>query len=293
MARRFGGRFSPASGSGTTPPVPGKALATRPLWLVLAAAPFLATAFSEPPAGLALDLAAFAAIAAAALATREGQRAEAAFAARKVARRPALPRKAFGAALTGAGLMLGALAPGTGLAGPLILAAVGVALHLLAFGLDPWRDKGVAGIDRFQQDRVARAVGEGERLLADMQGAILRAGDRALEARVGQFAAQARALFRAVEDDPRDLTAARRYMGVYILGARDATARFADFYAATRDAAAHADFEALLRDLETTFAAHTRDMIANGRDDLDIEIEVLRDRLAREGVPRPSTLEPR
>jgi len=235
MAERFGGKFSPQATPETqgqqpnalSEVAPRHPLAARPVWLVVAAAPFLFTAFGEPAAGLAVDFAAFAAIAAAAFVTREGLRAEAAFNARKVARRPAFPRKGLGAGLVGAGLFLGAYAPGAGFLGPIILAAVGVALYLLAFGLDPMRDKGMEGVDAFQQDRVARVVDEGEKLLAGMQDAILRAHDRKLDARVGQFIAQARALFRAVEDDPRDLTAARKYMGVYLLGARDATARFA------------------------------------------------------------------
>ncbi|MDP2062970.1 MAG: 5-bromo-4-chloroindolyl phosphate hydrolysis family protein [Phaeovulum sp.] len=298
MAERFGGKFSPEPHSpGTTPtlaaagPEPRHPLAARPIWLVVAAAPFLVSAFSEPPAGLAMDLAAFAAFAAAAFVTREGLRAEAAFNARRVARRPAFPRKALGAVLVGAGLWLGSFAPGAGLFGPIILAALGIALHLVAFGLDPMRDKGMEGIDAFQQDRVARVVGEGEKLLAGMRDAILRARDKKLEARVERFSGAARTLFRAVEDDPRDLTAARKYMGVYLMGARDATARFADLYGTTRDAKARADYEALLADLETNFAAQTRELIENGRENLDIEIEVLRDRLAREGVPSPSTVE--
>ena len=38
-----------------------------------------------------------------------------------------------------------------------------------------------------------------------MSEAIKRAGDRTLETRVGQFQQAARALFRTVENDPRDL----------------------------------------------------------------------------------------
>lgn len=293
MAERFGGKYSPQGSTQQTAapnsPAPRHPLAGRPAWLVAVAVPFLLTAFREAPAGLAVDLAAFACLAAAAFATREGLRAEAAFNTRRVARRPAFPRKAAGAVLTGLGLALGTVAPGMGVMAPLILAATGIVLHLLAFGLDPMHDKGMEGIDAFQQDRVARVVDEGEKLLTAMQDAILRTSDRKLVARVTLFAATARDLFRAVEDDPRDLSAARKYMGVYLIGARDATARFADLYAATKDASARSDYEALLTDLETNFSTRTHELIENGREDMDIEIEVLRERLAREGVQSPST----
>ena len=45
--------------------------------------------------------------------------------------------------------------------------------------------------------------------------------------------------------------------------------------------------EALLGDLEASFDALTRRLHEGGRTDMDIEIQVLRDRLAREGVRPP------
>ena len=91
-------------------------------------------------------------------------------------------------------------------------------------------------------------------------------------------------LIRTVEEDPRDLTAARKYMSVYLMGARDATIKFADIYGRSRDAQARADYMALLDDLEQNFAARTQKMLLDDRSDLNIEIEVLRDRLKREGI---------
>ncbi len=91
-------------------------------------------------------------------------------------------------------------------------------------------------------------------------------------------------MIRTVEEDPRDLTGARKYLGVYLMGARDATIKFVDLYARNKDADARADYEALLDDLEQNFAARTDKMLLDDRSDMDIEINVLRDRLQREGV---------
>ena len=118
-----------------------------------------------------------------------------------------------------------------------------------------------------------------------MQSAVLRAGDREAETRVARFADRARQMFRTVEDDPRDLTAARKYLGVYLMGARDATVKFADLYAATRDAGAKADYLKLLDDLERGMDAKRETLLIADRNDLDVEIEVLRDRLKADGLP--------
>jgi 5-bromo-4-chloroindolyl phosphate hydrolysis protein len=92
-------------------------------------------------------------------------------------------------------------------------------------------------------------------------------------------------MFRTVEDDPRDLTLARKYLGVYLMGARDATAKFADLYAETRDAKVKADYLALLDDLRRGIEARRETLLLTDRTDLDVEIEVLRDRLKRDGLP--------
>ncbi len=284
MAERFGGKYSP-QGASQGSPRPAAAAEVRPrgLWwatvLFLTAFLFLFPAFGDDPGDMLLGLAAGGLIVLAAWLTREGLKAEAAYQSRKLARRPALPRKLLGAVLTGAALVVGGAIADQGLVYPVLYALVGAGLHLGAFGLDPMADKGMEGIDAFQTGRVAHAVEEGEKHLAAMQDAILRAKDRGLEKRVAQFAGAARGLFRTIETDPGDLTAARKYMSVYLMGARDATVKFADHYAQTRDAGARADYEALLTDLETTFAQKTTAFLSNNRTDLDVEIAVLRDRL--------------
>jgi hypothetical protein len=292
MAQRFGGRFSPDAKGRPAPgaPAPHPFDGKRPTRAgfrskVLFVLPFVFAwqAFTGTPAALFLGLGTFALMLLGAWLTREGIFAQEAYDARTVARRPALPRKALGAALFGAGLATGAI---MGQQSPVVaafLGALGAALNLMAFGADPMRDKGTEGIDAFQTNRVATAVDEAERHLAAMRDAGARAGDRAIAARIDRFIATARALFRTVEADPRDLSAARKYLGVYLMGARDATAKFADHYARSRDAQVRAEYEALLDDLETHFAERTRRLVTDGRSDLDVEIAVLRERLAREG----------
>ncbi|MBT0956163.1 5-bromo-4-chloroindolyl phosphate hydrolysis family protein [Alphaproteobacteria bacterium KMM 3653] len=294
MAQKFGGKFSPG-GETEAPktkgaqlhPYHGKRAARaggRVNALFLVPMPLIVVAFLSGPAGLAKSLIALGILLFGAWMTREGVLAHEAYDARKVARRPALPRKIFGSALWGIGLALAGWNAGESLANPVIFGVFGAALHGFAFGLDPMKDKGMEGIDLHQQDRVARAVDAAEGHLAAMADAIKRAQDRGLQSRVEQFSTTARRMFRTVEEDPRDLTAARKFLGVYLKGARDATAKFADIYARNGDAQARADYEALLDDLEQNFTTKTEKLMIDDRSDLDVEIEVLRERLQREGV---------
>lgn len=291
MAQRYGGHFSPdgnKDGAKAKPPrnpfhgqSPSRA-GGRANFLFLAPFPLLVSAFLSDPVGLATKLGAFGILMLAAWLTREGLIAEDAYHARKVARRPAVPRKVFGSVLTGIGLFAAGMSGSILAAG--LFGLLGVVLHGFAFGLDPMRDKGMEGIDTFQQDRVARAIDDAEKHLVAMEDAIKRAGDRRMMTRVQQFQGTVRDMFRTIEEDPRDLTSARKFLVVYLQGARDATVKFVDIYARTQDSGARDDYDALLNDLEQNFAARTSKMLLDDRADLDIEIEVLRERLQRDGV---------
>ena len=297
MAKRFGGKYSPedhrdddeqndaprsSSASFRNARVDPVGIGAN-LMMVPPGLMVLMAVISDA-AGLGFGLLAAASWAAGAYLLRDGLRAEAAYNDRKVARRPALPRKFLAAGLCGVGAALAALRVDPNLISTVIYGAAATGLHLAAFGIDPMRNKGTEGVDDFQRDRVARVVDEAETYLSAMSDAALRARDRQVEARVEAFQDVARDLFRTVEDDPRDLTGARRYLTVYLMGARDATIKFADIYARSGDAKARNDYLALLADLEQNFAARTRKMLLEDRTDLTLEIDVLRDRLQREGV---------
>ncbi|WP_420568222.1 5-bromo-4-chloroindolyl phosphate hydrolysis family protein [Thalassovita sp.] len=289
MAQKYGGKYSPQGD--TAAPRGGSFRAARRTraggrvnLLFLAPLPLIWSAFGNGPAALVLNLVALGVLLLAAWLTREGLLAQEAYEARTVARRPAFPRKITGSLLTGLGLGVAGYAATSGLVEPLVYLVIGAVLHFLSFGPDPMKNKGMEGVDTFQTDRVARAVDEAEAHLTAMTDAMKRAGDRQMITRLEQFQTTARDLFRTVENDPRDLTAARKYLSVYLMGARDATIKFADIYARTGDSQARTDYAALLDDLEQNFAARTEKLLLDDRSDLNIEIEVLRDRLKREGL---------
>ncbi|MFS4580324.1 5-bromo-4-chloroindolyl phosphate hydrolysis family protein [Phaeobacter sp. C3_T13_0] len=297
MAQRFGGKYSPddrdpkAEQEPEARPAPNgyrsakvDPVGVRANLMVLPAGLIALLSVFSSAAGLAFGLLAAATWAGSAYLLRDGLRAEAAYDERTVARRPVLPRKIVAAGLCGVGTLFAVWRQDPGALSALIYATAALGLHIAAFGLDPLSDKGTEGIDGFQRDRVARVVDEAENYLSAMKDAALRARDRKVEQRVDAFQEVARDLFRTVEEDPRDLTGARRYLTVYLMGARDATIKFADIYTRSGDAQSRVDYLALLQDLEENFAARTRKMLREDRTDLTVEIDVLRDRLQREGV---------
>ncbi len=293
MAKKFGGRFSPdGAGQNSGPeaaemPVDERrvdAAGARSNVLFIPGVVLAAMSLNDGAIGLLMGLGGGAVLMLSAWLTREGLRATAAYDLRSVARRPALPRKMLGSALTGAGIAIAAFSNDSNVIAAVLYGVAASGLHLAAFGLDPLKDKRMEGVDTFQQDRVARVVDEAEAYLTTMTAHIAALSDRKLDGLVARFQATARRMIRTVEEDPRDLTGARKFLGVYLLGARDASAKFADLYKRNRDQEARAEYEALLVDLEQNFAARTEKMLLDDRSDMDIEIKVLRDRLHRDGL---------
>ncbi|MBA3324880.1 MAG: 5-bromo-4-chloroindolyl phosphate hydrolysis family protein [Rhodobacteraceae bacterium] len=295
-AQRFGGRHSPGAAKGVAAPPPepfrgrpAAKVSIRARLMYLAALPLLFAGLGAIGRGDAAEMLAelggFAGLALSAWLLNEGLRAEAAFEARAVAKPPAVPRKLFAAALTGAAVFaVGFVSIGQGLFGAAAFGAVAALAQIVAFGFDPMKAKGIAGADALATERVARAIDEAEALVRGIVGAAARLSDKRLEGRIERLCDQARDVFRAIEADPRDLTRARTFLHVYLRGLRDATVKFADLAARRRDPEAQAKFEALIGDLETSFAAHRTDLLEDNRSDLEVEIEVLRDRLQQDGL---------
>lgn len=288
-AKRFGGAYSPgaaqqARGSARavrTPPDPAAwSMFVLPTPLLFAA---LATLGTGGVFRAGAMLAAYALLLLAAWLLREGQRAEAAFAAREMAR-PPFPRKiaAAGACAAGVGLAA-AMGWGLGLGGGIGFAIVAGGAHLVAFGLDPLRAKGIAqhGIDG---RLAAKALAEARARLARIEGLLERIDDREITGRVEALLGSVEEMLAVIERDPRDLERARRYLTVYLKGAEDATRKFAD----DRDTGGDADgamrrsYLAMVGELEASFARGREKLLQDDRTDLEIEIEVLRERLAQE-----------
>jgi hypothetical protein len=296
-ARRYGGKHSPgapASAAGAPPPAPFRdrpaaRVSVRARLTYLLPAPLLfaglgAIGRGDAPEMLA-ELGGFAALTLSAWLLNEGLRAEAAYDARAVAKPPALPRKLVGAALSGLAIAaVGVASLDQGLFGAAAFGLVAALAQLAAFGLDPMKAKGMEGADAFATERVAKAIDQGEALVREITAAAARIGDKRLEGRVERLCDQAREVFRVIEKDPRDLARARTFLHVYLRGLRDATAKFADLQSRRRDPEAQAKYEALVADLEASFGAQRAGLLADDRSALDVEIEVLRERLQQDGL---------
>lgn len=263
-------------------------LRTRAMFLV--PMPLLLMGLYSAVTGSAIEMAGrfggFALFMLAAWLLMEGQKAQHAYEARDVAKPPVIPRKLLASVLTGVAVAVTSLFGFLPLLNEPVSAAVyaviAALLHSISFGLDPMKSKGLEGYSRQDAIRLLLALERGEQLMDETLSAASTFSNRKLQQQVAALVEEARGVFRAIEKDPRDLDRSRKFMAVYLQGARDATVKLANLKAHNPQQD-YADYQHLLTDLQQQFVQQQQRLLLNDRTELDVEVEVLRDRIKREG----------
>lgn len=231
---------------------------------------------------------AFIALFAAARTMRSGLEAEEAYDSRRVAKAPR-PLKTYAHALVALGvLILAFVAARESLGMTLVYAILAGLGSVLAYGLDPRQEKAVdpklaarAGIDT---QAVVDALNEAEGKLFAIQQDANNLANRELTSRLEKIVESGRRVLDQIEKDPSDIRRARRFLVTYLDGTQNVVAT----YLAQQDDVASTplaeNFRHVLDTVEKVFAEQEEVLKRNESLDLEVQIDVLRTQLEREGV---------
>jgi len=234
------------------------------------------------------SVAAFIALFAAARSMRRGLEAEDAYDSRRVAKPPP-PAKTIGHLLVAGGvLLLAFVAAREGLGMALVYAVLAGLGSVLAYGMDPRQEKAVdpqlaarAGIDT---QAVVDALNEAEGKLFAIEQDARNLANRELTARLDRIVSSGRRVLDQIEKDPSDIRRARRFFVTYLDGTRNVVAS----YLAQQDDVATTplaeNFRHVLDTVEKVFAEQEEVLKRNESLDLEVQIDVLRTQLEKEGV---------
>lgn len=220
-----------------------------------------------------------------ALLNRQGLREEAEYHRRRVANPPSVPWKGAGA---------GFIALATGLSATLaadyawplgICFAIGAyfGCHLL-YGPDPRQPKTVPARYGVTTEELVEAIAEGERSIRAIEASAQEIENRELRDRLQRIVQLAHRVLGAIEERPRDLRRARKFLTVYLEGAQRVTEGYARSHKSDPDGALEGNFRRVLITIEDVFEQQHRKLLQNDLLDLDVQIEVLSTQLKREGV---------
>ena len=220
-----------------------------------------------------------------ALLNRRGLHNEVEYEQRRITRAPRYPLKALGAGTIAAATGLTAFTSGYGV---VIAGCFGACAFLgcrFVYGADPRvhkRGADVHGLDN--TDQVVDALDNAERNIA----AIERANDNILNpelsARLRRIVAQGRRILFLIEENPRDLRRARKFLNVYLEGAQRVAEGYARTHRRSPSEELEENFRRVLSTIEDVFDEQHQKMLEHDVMDLDVQIEVLSTQLKREGV---------
>lgn len=193
------------------------------------------------------------------------------------------PLKKSALALTAlAALLISWGLDGYGLLMGLVFAAFAALGYFLFYGLDPSGEKISERLGGYTTAELVEIIREAEAKIIDIERQRLKLGEGELNERLGRITEVARDVLRTLEQKPRELRRARRFLNVYLDGAQ----RVVGDYARVHDKAdadfLDQNFRDVLATIEDTFRAQREKLLADDVLDLDIQIEVLKKQLEEE-----------
>lgn len=217
----------------------------------------------------------------AAIVARHGFKLESKFKQKKFSKAPGTPFKSVAAIILATTTGLTAfLLTQYGLFESILFGAVTLLGFYIAYGVDPRTDRTGNISLGVSADEVFEALEEAELKMASIESSRQNIRNIEFNRHLKLIIEKARGILTLIEEDPKDLSRARRFLKVYL----DGTARVTESYANTQNksastAALDQNFAEVLESIEATFDEQHKKLLENDQFDLDVKIEVLKAQL--------------
>ncbi len=270
--------------------LPGHSMSGKAFLLYLLPIPMLFLALGKMLSGNSISAlgfaVAFALCMVAATLVRKGAGIEKEAMRRKIVRRSStIPYKSIGAGVLGVAIFIGALAGAkiTFISSVLlgIAAAVG---SVFVYGTDPSRNAPDMSAVGVTSEEVLEILNEADEKILAIEAARDRIHNVELKDRLKKIVAGVREITGIVEDDPRDLRRARKFLRTYLDGAQRVTEGYADTHKYGDNGELEDNFRNVLTTIENVIDEQKGKLLENNLTELDVQIEVLQLQLEKEGV---------
>ncbi len=216
-----------------------------------------------------------------AIVARHGFKLESQFKQKKFSKAPGTPFKSVAAIILASTTALTAfLLTEYGLLESALFGGVTLITFYIAYGVDPRKDRTGNISLGVSADEVFEALEEAELKMASIESSRQNIRNIEFNRHLKLIIEKARGILTLIEEDPKDLSRARRFLKVYL----DGTARVTESYANTQNksastAALDQNFAEVLESIEATFDEQHKKLLENDQFDLDVKIEVLKAQL--------------
>ncbi|MDH3647478.1 MAG: 5-bromo-4-chloroindolyl phosphate hydrolysis family protein [Gammaproteobacteria bacterium] len=217
---------------------------------------------------------------------RKGLVAEAEFRKRKIAKASRTPLKTLGSIFTGAGtFILQWLAIGHSLPFAAVMATLAFVACVLFYGRDPVGSKfSNLGGHGYTTEEIIATLKEAEGKIFGIESARRDIRNPELVQRLRRIVERAKQILGVIEDDPGDIRRARKFLNVYLDGAKRVTEGYAHMHGSGNAGELEDNFRNVLQTIEGVFEEQHQKLLEHDKLDLDVQIEVLSTQLKKEGV---------
>ncbi|MCL7420111.1 MAG: 5-bromo-4-chloroindolyl phosphate hydrolysis family protein [Methylobacter sp.] len=235
--------------------------------------------------GVLVNASGFALYMLAAWCVRQGLQAEHVYTQSRIARPPKWPLKMIAAIITalttGMIAWLGAL---HSLPVALLFAGGAFLGMYLSYGFDPLKEKNIVVAHGYSRDEILKTLEDSSRIIRSIEQASDRIRNTELNQRIERICGIADDILAEIEADPRDIRRARKFLNVYLDGARQVTEGYAKAHPQTQSGELEQNFRNVLETIESVFQDQHKKLLEEDVFDLDVKIEVLTTQLKREGI---------
>lgn len=155
----------------------------------------------------------------------------------------------------------------------------------LRYGKDPQHDKAKdVSLVGVTTEELVEIFDEAEKNLQAIESASKKIHNPELKIRLSRIATKTRKILDIIEEDPKDLRRARKFLKVYLSGAQQVSTQYAKTHSPFQQNELEQNFRNVLTTIEDVIEEQTVKLTENNILDLDVKIEVLQTQLKNEGV---------
>ena len=198
----------------------------------------------------------------------------------KLTKAPDKPYKTFSAILLGLSTFFTAtIAGGESVVMGLFLSVISSIGYYLYYGLDPREDK-LENIGDISAELVLKTISEAKSKLAKIERDIDKiSSDNLLQKRLSLALEKAKNIIQTLQEDPKDIRVARRFLIVYIDGLEKVTNAYTSMDEKDIKKETREKLHQLLEDVERRFDKELIRLKKNNEFDLDVNIDVLQQQI--------------
>ena len=160
----------------------------------------------------------------------------------------------------------------------LFLGSIATLGYYLFYGFDPKKDK-LENLGDVSAEFVLETINEAKGKLADIESHMDEIKDKVLFEKLNIAVGKAKDILETIQNDPKDIRVARKFLIVYIDGVRKVTDSYVAMDAEDINSETKEKLHSLMTDLDTRFDKELDRLKNNNQFDLDVHIDVLKEQI--------------